>query len=429
MSDCVQINIPWSAINPVYRTYWTDPRPVQIFFGGSSSGKSVFLAQRAVSDCLQGRNYLIIRNTASTLRTSTFNEIRKVINSGDPELAALFSVNKSEMTITCANGHQILFKGLDDAEKIKSVTPEKGVITDIWVEEATECAEDDIRQLEKRLRGYSDKSKRLILSFNPILKTHWIFKRYFAGFHDTDTLKQTDDLLILKTTYKDNAFLEPDDIARLESEKDPYWYEVYTLGNWGVLGDVIFTNWRVEDLTHQAKHFDNIRNGLDFGYGPDPAAFTRIHYDAKRSRLYIFQEINGHELTNQDLAGLIRPVMGRYERVVCDSAEPKSIAELQLLRINAVGAQKGPDSVHFGIQWLKRQEVIIDRKCQNTINEFQMYQWKKNRSGEVLPVPVDRDNHHIDSIRYALEDCMSGRGAIEFKSTGSRRAYSRAQGF
>ena len=410
-------------INPAFAPFRGDITRNQIFFGGSSSGKSVFLAQRAVLDVVDGRNYLIVRNTANTLRSSTFNEIKKVI--GSLFLSAAFDINKSEMTITCkSNRSQILFKGLDDAEKIKSVTPETGVVTDIWVEEATECREDDIKQLEKRLRGRSKHAKRLVLSFNPILKTHWIFKKYFSGFYDEDTLKQSPDLLILKTTYKDNVFLEADDVAALENEKDEYWYNVYTLGNWGVLGDVIFTNWTVEDLSG-VTHFDNIRNGLDFGFGPDPAAYTRIHYDAMRKRVYILDERNGHELTNPDLANLLKPIIKR-ERIVCDSAEPKSVKELQLLGINAVGAEKGPDSIHHGIQWLKQQEIIIDRRCQETINEFQTYQWKKNRSGEVLPIPVDRNNHMIDSIRYALEDCMEGRGPIEFQATGRRRAYAGA---
>jgi phage terminase large subunit len=413
-------------INSAFEPYRDCYKRTQIFFGGASSGKSVFLAQRASLDVINGRNYLVVRNTANTLRTSAFNEVKKVIG----EMGALdaFYINKSEMTITHKNNRrQILFKGLDDAEKIKSVTPEKGVITDIWIEEATECREDDIKQLEKRLRGRSVHPKRLTLSFNPILKTHWIFKKYFADFYDNDTLKQTSDLLILKTTYKDNLFLEPEDALALENEKDPYWRDVYTLGNWGVLGDVIFTNWRVDDLSEQKKRFDNIRSGLDFGFGPDPAAFTRLHFDATRNKVYIFDEFNAHEMTNPELAAVLKPRVGR-ERVICDSAEPKSIKELRLCGLNVAGAEKGPDSVHHGLQWLKQQEIIIDRKCQSVINEFQTYQWKKNRSGETLPVPVDKDNHHLDSVRYSLEDCMAARGPIEFKATGRRRAYANARG-
>ena len=151
-----------------------------------------------VLDLLRGRNYLSVRNTGNTIRSSSFNEVRKVIS--EWKLNELFQVNKSEMTITCKNGRQALFKGLDDTEKVKSITPEVGVITDIHVEEATETKEDDIKQLEKRLRGRSEFVKRLSLSFNPILKSHWIFKKYFSGWTDQDTFLRTSNQFILKTS-------------------------------------------------------------------------------------------------------------------------------------------------------------------------------------------------------------------------------------
>lgn len=126
--------------------------------------------------------------------------------------------------------------GLDDVQKIKSITPKKGVITDIWIEEATECDENDIKELTKRLRGITKGiKKRITLTFNPILRSHWIFKKYFGNFGDDDKEYRDENLLIQKTTYKDNRFLEQDDIDDLEDETDEYFYQVYTLGNWGVL--------------------------------------------------------------------------------------------------------------------------------------------------------------------------------------------------
>ena len=376
------------------------------------------MAQRCIYDLLKGRNYLIVRNVSNTIRTSTFNEIRKVISAWN--LSGLFRINKSEMTVTCANGRQILFKGLDDSEKIKSVTPEKGALTDIWVEEATECKEEDIKQLEKRLRGISSVKKRLVMSFNPIMQTHWLFKKYFAGFFDSDTVYQDEALFILKTTYKNNRFLEPDDIAALENETDEYWYSVYTLGNWGVLGDIIFTNWEVQDLSGIKDNFDNYRNGLDFGFSVDPTAFVRSHYDRKRKILYIVDEIYEKELTNPEIAQRIRPLIGS-EYVTCDSAEPKSIAELRQNGIKALAAKKGKDSINFGIQWLKQQKIIIDRSCQNTINEFQLYQWRKDSGGNVLNAPVNKFCHGIDSIRYACEDEMAGSAKPHVKTGGRRK--------
>ena len=244
MIENVDISISKRNFNEAYIPYFKNNIRTQIYFGGSSAGKTVWLAQRCVIDLLNNdRNYLIIRNTAKTLRSSVFNEINKVISNWDME--KLFSINKTEMTITCINGYQIYFRGLDDAEKLKGIIPIKGVITDVWVEEATEIKWEDFKQLKKRLRGRSKVLKRITLSFNPIMRSHWIFKEFFTNWVEGNFEYHDDKLLILKTTYKDNLkFLEQDDIDELENEQDPYYRDVYTLGNWGVLGDLIFTKRR-----------------------------------------------------------------------------------------------------------------------------------------------------------------------------------------
>ena len=413
MAKKIDVKLKREIFNSVYLPYLTDQTRVQIFFGGASSGKSVFIVgQRTVYDLLQGnRNYLIIRNVARTSRSSTFNEVQKVITTWGVQ--DYFKINKSDMVITCANGYQALFGGLDDVEKLKSITPAKGVLTDVVIEEATETREFDVKQLNKRLRGKAKVIKRLVMLFNPIIRSHWIFKTFFSGkFYDDDRDYRDEHLSILKTTYKDNNFLEADDIYALENEKDEYFYSVYTLGHWGTLGDVIFNNWRVDDLTPEIPHFDNIRNGLDFGFANDPMAYNRTHYDRARKKLYVFEELHEYGYTNPQIADALRPIIGK-EQVVCDSAEPKSIQELLNLGINAVGAQKGKDSINHGIQWLKQNEIIIDRRCQETINECQLYQWKKNKDGETLNVPVDKYNHHIDNLRYQYEnEALQGSGEI-----------------
>lgn len=403
----VKLKIHKRVFNPAYLPYLDSDTRTQIFFGGSSSGKSVFLAQRAVLDVAKGkRNYLVLRNVKTTVKASVFNEINKAI--GHLKLTEYFDVNKSDLVITCKNGYQILFAGLDDVEKIKSITAKKGVITDIWVEEATEADRPDVKQLRKRLRGKSQVKKRLILSFNPILKEHWIYQDYFGGWQDDKASFEDDQLVILKTTYKDNKFLEADDIYELENETDKYFYEVYTLGNWGVLGAVIFKNWEVRDLTGLRSAFDKFRNGLDFGYAKDPAALIHTHYDKKRETIYILSELYSTDLTNDILAEEVTRIIDR-QVVTCDSAEPKSIKELRNFGVNAIGAKKGKDSVNFGIQWLQRQKVVIDLGCQNTKNEFQQYKWKEDKNGNVLPVPIDKNDHLIDALRYAYEADMTHR--------------------
>ena len=406
-------------INKAYLPYLQASTPrTQIFFGGSSSGKSMFLAQRTLIDVINGSyNYLIVRKVARTIRASVFNEIVKLINEHD--LNKIFNINKSDLVITCKNGYQILFVGLDDVEKLKSITPLKGVIGTIWIEEATETADDDIKQLQKRLRGISKTNKRIVMSFNPILKSHWLYQEYFKNWSDSETSYKDNEVSILKTTYKDNAFLMEDDIRNLESETDKYYYDVYTLGNWGVLGNLIFKNWEVKDLTKETvivgdkevsimNTFDNYKNGLDFGFSEDPAGLIRTHYDKKNKTIYVVDELYEREMTNDVLQREVKKIIGD-EYVVCDSAEPKSIAELRRLGTRALGAKKGKDSIDFGIDWLQRQKIVIHVKCQNFKNEIQQFKWKEDKDGNVMKVSVDKNNHLMDALRYCYEDEMTYR--------------------
>lgn len=406
----INLDIDPAVFNSIYLKHqFHNNNRYQIYFGGSSSGKSFSLAQRTVLDVLGGkRNYLVVRNVQSTIRRSCLNEITKAINSF--KLSEYFSINKTDMVITCnLNKKQILFCGLDDVEKVKSITPIDGVITDIWVEEATECEKSDIKQLDKRLRGRSEVIKRLTLSFNPILKDHWIYEEYFGIWEDNKQFIEMDNMSILKTTYKDNRFLTPDDVAALENETDKYYYEVYTLGNWGVLGAVIFKNWRVEDFSDIEKTFDNYRNGVDWGFAEDPFAYIKPHYDKTRKLLYICDEIEAVDLLNSQSAPMVKEKAGRG-KVICDSAEPKSVAEYRTLGVNAKGAKKGPGSIEYGIKFLQGLEIIIHPRCKNFRTEISKYKYKEDKNGKVLPVPVDKDNHLIDALRYGMEDDMKQTG-------------------
>lgn len=399
--------------NPVYIPHLDNMARTQIFYGGSSSGKSVFLAQRCIEDLLRsGRNYLICRQVARTMRTSVFAQVCRVINEWG--VGGLFSINKSDYTITCTNGYQAVFVGLDDPEKIKSIVPAIGAWTDIWVEEATETERAAVKQLYKRQRGGSSATpKRMTLSFNPILQNHWIFQEYFnpLGWRDEQTEYTSAELSILKTWYVHNRFLTAEDIRDLENEQDAYYRNVYTLGNWGVLGNVIFTNWRVEDLSGMRDQFTNRRQGLDFGFSSDPAAMAVTHYDRMRKTIYIFDELYETGLTNDLLAAEVRNRVG-YDHVVCDSAEPKSIAELRKHGVNAGAAKKGKDSVLFGIQWLQQQQIVVDARCINTQNEFRQYKWREDRNGNAIREPVDKNNHIIDALRYGYEDESLDLGGV-----------------
>jgi phage terminase large subunit len=397
-----------SVMNAAYIPYLDEMSGTQIFYGGSSSGKSVFLAQRDVLDVMGGgRNFLICRQVARTLRGSVFTEVCKVI--ADWGVGSLFTINKSDMVITCENGYQLIFVGLDDVEKLKSITPAQGVITDVRIEEATEIEYDSLKQLEKRLRGGDERTpKRITLSFNPIIQQHWIFDTFFKtiSWADSQTEYKSSDLSILKTWYIHNRFLTAEDVRKLENEKDEYYRSVYTFGNWGVLGDVIFKNWHIQDLSAIHNQFTNPRNGLDFGFSSDPAALVCSHYDRARSTIYIYDEYYERGVLNNALAAEVKQRIQNHP-VTCDSAEPKSIAELQAAGIAAYPAAKGKDSVNYGIQWIQQQTIIVDASCVNTINELRQYHWRKDKDGNSIRQPVDKNNHAIDALRYAYESDMS----------------------
>ncbi|HBF6777283.1 TPA: PBSX family phage terminase large subunit [Clostridioides difficile] len=409
----INLEINPDVFNPIYLKHQlNNNNRYQIYFGGSSSGKSFSLAQRTVLDVFKGnRNYLIVRNVQSTLKRSCLNEITKAISNF--KLNEYFQVNKTDMIITCKlNNKQILFCGLDDVEKVKSITPIDGVITDIWVEEATETDYKAVKQLDKRLRGKSKVVKRLTLSFNPILKDHWLYTEYFDIWEDDKQYVEKDNVSILKTTYKDNKFLAEDDIKALENESDKYYYEVYTLGNWGVLGAVIFKNWIVEDFSDIESTFDNFRHGIDWGFADDPFAYVKSHYDRMRRKLYICDEIEAVGLLNREAAPLVSKKANR-ELVICDNASPKDVAEFNDLRVNAVSARKGAGSIEYGIKFLQGLEIIIHPRCQNFKNEINKYKYKEDKNGNILPIAVDKDNHLIDALRYSLENDME-YGGISF---------------
>lgn len=401
-------------INPAYIPYIDKKQFTQIFFGGSSSGKSYFLAQKIVLDNIAGANWLCCRNVAKTIRSSVFNEICKSIN--NMGLRRYYSVNKSDMVITCSlNNKQILFAGLDDAEKVKSITPVDGVLERIFVEEATEIKYSAYKQLTKRLRGASKIGKCVILAFNPILKSHWIYKSFFGGWVDGARSYEDENLCILKTTYVDNHFLTDADRAQLENETDPYFKDVYTDGNWGVLGHVIFKNWRVADLSELIPAFDKIHSGLDFGYSSDPNAGIQSHLDKAQRRIYVFREFYQAGMSDDELLRVSKTFFGKHY-IGCDSAEPKTIDFLAQNDVNAYGVAKGADSINRGIRWLQGYEIIIDVRCQNFKNEIEQYHWKEDKYGNAMAVAVDANNHLLDALRYSYADEINS-----YEATAGRR--------
>ena len=241
----MQVTIPQRAFNPLFRPYLTDnTHRYLILYGGAGSGKSVFAVQRFLYRLLTLPlcNILVVRAVAATNRDSTYALFRQVISKWG--LSELFSCKDSDLRISCANGNSVIFKGLDDTEKLKSITFPKGELTDIWIEEASEVLEEDFNQLDVRLRGKGS-HKQMVLTFNPVSVLHWLKLRFFD--------RKDPRALVLKSTYKDNQFLDEDYKRTLEGYKDtdPYYYSVYCLGEWGVLGQTIFDAQKVSQRLSQ----------------------------------------------------------------------------------------------------------------------------------------------------------------------------------
>ena len=248
----VNIKISKKVFNEVYLPYLENEDRYLVFYGGGSSGKSYFIGERYTFKVLKPKrcNLLIVRQTADTNRRSTFPLMKQVISNWG--LMEHFKINESDMRIVCKlTGNEIAFAGLDDVEKIKSITFANGELTDIWVEEATETQEADINQLKVRLRGGKSK-KQMVLSFNPINIQHWIKKHFIDSGLAT----------VCFSTYKDNKFLTDDDRKALEDLQyiDEYTYEVYCLGKWGILGKTVF------DARAIQKRLEVIPKPLKTGY-------------------------------------------------------------------------------------------------------------------------------------------------------------------
>lgn len=244
-------NLPKLTNNKFYPLF-IDRNRYLVLMGGGGSGKSVFIASKIILRILSEKNHriLVLRKVAKTLRESVYAELRRIIFQWG--LQQLFKIHKGELLMECANGNQILFAGLDDVEKLKSISG----ITAVWLEEASECSPEDFRQLDIRLRGQSTNYKQFMITFNPIDINHWLKKEFFDVKKDNATT--------IHSTYHDNRFLDDEAKKVLEGFKltDPYYYSVYALGEWGVLGKTIFP----KEIVSNRIAFLRNRQPLKVGY-------------------------------------------------------------------------------------------------------------------------------------------------------------------
>ena len=395
----MKITINKKGILPCYLPYIRDYETrVNVFYGGAGSGKSYFVMQKIILKALDSqRKVLIVRKVGATLKESVWSLTLELIHAGGLT-PTVKQINKSDLTIEFLNGSVLLFKGLDDSEKIKSING----ITDIVIEEATEITLDDFTQLSLRLRSKKP-NNQIHLMFNPVSKANWVYKYFFET--------KPDNCVIVQTTYRDNPHLPKEYVDSLHAleNKNPAYYKIYVRGEFATLDKLVFPVIHKRIISEDELTDAWFWAGMDFGYTNDPTAITWGYYNPVQNDLYITGEYDKIGMTNDVIAETLVSLGLSKEKIVADSAEPKSITELRNLGIKRIIASvKGADSVKNGIDRMQRCNIIIDERCTKTIEEFENYTWQKDRkTGEYINQPVDSYNHHIDSIRYGIQTVIN----------------------
>lgn len=384
--------------------------------GSAGSGKSVDTAQNYILRLMQdkGRNLVCIRKSDITNRDSTYAELTGAIYRmfGD-KANRYWSIKQSPLQLTClANGNQIIFRGVNDEkqrEKLKSITFQKGKLTDVWIEEATEITQADFEIIDDRLRGELPPGQfyQIRMTFNPVNKNHWI-KRVFFDIPDSNVLTH-------HSTYLGNRFIDNAYRQRMERRKlvDSEGYQIYGLGNWGEIGGLILHNWEVADISQNLNDYDDIAIGQDFGFNHANAILL---LGIKDDNIYILKEVYVFEKETSEIIPLAQEAgIPMNKDMWCDSAEPDRIKMWKSAGYRAKDVDKGGTngSVKAQIDWLKgvvRKDKVIKRmikvhpSCVNTIKELQQWKWKKDeKTGEYLDEPVAFQDDAMAALRYGIE--------------------------
>lgn len=390
------------VIGKGYSEFWNTKKTYVVCKGSRASKKSKTAALWHVVNMMRYplSNTLVVRKVERTLRNSCFSDIQWAINKLGVE--NYWSCTTSPMEITYLPTNQkILFRGLDDAYKLASVSVPVGVLNFLWIEEAYEITnESDFDTLDESIRGILPDGyfKRVTITFNPWNEHHWLKSRFF-DVEDHRVLSMT-------TNYTCNEWLSDTDRELFENmrKRNPRRYQVAGLGNWGVVDGLVFENWVERAYTLDECKGLKTAFGLDFGYSVDETAFVAAYIDLEHYRIYVWDELYKTQLSNKMIYSEITKMGYAKEHITADSAEPKSIDELRGLGLRHIqGARKGKDSINNGIQFIQNFEIIVHPRCVNFLTEISNYTWDKDRFGNKINRPIDDFNHLMDALRYGCE--------------------------
>lgn len=410
----MKINLA-KKIGKGYKTFWNFKGRYRAVKGSRGSKKSTTTAQWIIYNMMKYplANTLVLRRVFNTHKDSTWTQLKWATN--NLGVSHLWHFSKSPLEATYKpTGQKILFRGLDDPMSITSITVEKGYLCWGWFEEAFQVMnEDDFNKIDMSIRGELPPGyfKQITLTFNPWSEKHWLKKRFFDN--------PDDNTLALTTNYMCNEWLGEDDIKLFESIKknNPRRYKIEGLGEWGIAEGLVYENFEelefnIEEISKQQGVVSYF--GLDFGYTNDPTAFIALLVDKANSAIYIFDEIYKKALTNQDIFNEISYKGYAKEKIIADSAEPKSITELRKLGLRrCVPAKKGKDSILFGIQRIQNYKIYVHPRCENTLVELNNYVYD-TKEGKIINKPIDDYNHLMDAMRYACED-LGKKAGVRFE--------------
>lgn len=347
---------------------------------------------------------VVLRKIGNTIKNSVYPQMQWGIDALGLTDKFRFKTSPHEITYK-KTGQKILFFGVDDPQKIKSIKLPFGYVGICWIEELDQFSGmEEIRNLNQSLlRGGPIFWE--FCSFNPPKsQNNWVNEEKL--FDDPDRLVHHSTYLGVPREWLGERFFE--DAEKLKARNETAYRHEY-LGEVTGTGGAVFEN--VEDMAMSAElvgNFDRLYYGLDFGFAVDPLAYVAMYYDAKREDLYIFDELYRQKMTNSQAAKAIK-VRINGGRILADAAEPKSIAEMSDYGLRISGARKGPDSIDFGMRWLQnRAHIYIDkRRCPNTYKEFVTYEYDRNKDGQFISAYPDANNHSIDAVRYGLSEIMN----------------------
>lgn len=376
--------------------------------GGRGSTKSTFTSIQILLGLIKDpeANAVVARRYQNELRDTVYGQFEWTI--AKMGLGNYFKFQVAPMQIIyIPTGQKIVFKAADNPLKMKSINLGRGYIKYAWFEEADQFAGmDEIRNILQSLFRGENKKRIVFFSYNPPKSGRsWVNQE--AKIPKPGRRVHHSTYLDVPPEWLGERFLT--DAEHLKKTNETAYRHEY-LGEEVGTGLEVFTNVVLQTIPDSLiQSFDNIRQGLDFGYAADPLCFIRLHYDKTRRRIYLFHEISGLNLFNREFAQRARAF--NDVMTIADSAEPKSIDELRTdygMRIK--GAKKGPGSIEFGIKFLQDlEQIVIDpSRCPLAAREFINYSLERDAQGNIKSRFPDKDNHSIDATRYALSEDMQG---------------------